>query len=126
MNCLEKLVECIAKFKKGEIDADTSCQIENQILTDEIDDPEFLEFAVENISELFGYIATGRVNIRICRDITGEMWFGVGQGQIGNQDFLLFINYLLISLYSLFARLESRFFNILYCSKAESLSFKEI
>ncbi len=23
-------------------------------------------------------IATGRVNIRICRDITGEMWFGVG------------------------------------------------
>ncbi len=34
--------------------------------------------AVENISELFGYIATGRVNIRIHRDITGEMWFGVG------------------------------------------------
>ncbi len=25
-------------------------------------------------------IATGRVNIRICRDITGEMWFGVGYG----------------------------------------------
>ncbi len=22
-------------------------------------------------------IASGRVNIRICRDITGEMWFGV-------------------------------------------------
>ena len=34
-------------------------------------------FAVENISELFGYLATGRVNIRIHRDITGEMWFGV-------------------------------------------------
>ncbi|MEE8190789.1 MAG: hypothetical protein V3T79_04245 [Candidatus Scalindua sediminis] len=30
---------------------------------------ELLTFAVENISELFGYIATGRVNIRICRDI---------------------------------------------------------
>jgi hypothetical protein len=41
-------------------------------------DPEFLNFAVENISELFGYLATGRVNIRIHRDITGEMWFGVG------------------------------------------------
>ena len=40
--------------------------------------PEFLAFAIENISELFGYLATGRVNIRICRDITGEMWFGVG------------------------------------------------
>ncbi len=64
---------------KGEIDTDTSCQIEKQILTDEIQDLEFLNFAVENISELFGYIATGRVNIRICRDITGEMWFGVGQ-----------------------------------------------
>jgi hypothetical protein len=58
--------------------ADTSCQIEKQILTDEIQDTEFLNFAVENISELFGYIATGRVNIRICRDITGDMWFGVG------------------------------------------------
>ncbi len=23
-------------------------------------------------------IATGRVNIRIHRDVTGEMWFGVG------------------------------------------------
>ncbi len=79
MDCLEKLVESIAKFNKGEIDADTSCQIEKQILTDEIDDPEFLEFAVENISELFGYLATGRVNIRIHRDITGEMWFEWGR-----------------------------------------------
>ncbi len=52
-------------------DADTSCQIEKQILTDEIQDPEFLNFAVENISELFGYLATGRVNIRIHRDFTG-------------------------------------------------------
>ncbi len=66
------------RFNKGEIDADTSCQIEKQILTDEIQDPEFLKFAVYNISELFGYLATGRVNIRICRDITGEIWFGVG------------------------------------------------
>ncbi len=71
MDCLEKLVDCIGRFNKGEIDADTSCQIEKQILTDEIDDPEFLNFAVENISELFGYLATGRVNIRICRDIEG-------------------------------------------------------
>ncbi len=78
LNCLEKLVKCIERFNNGEIDADTSCQIEKQILTDEIQDQEFLNFDVENFSELFGYIDTGRVNIRICRDITGEIWFGVG------------------------------------------------
>ncbi len=78
MDCLEKLVECMESIDIEEIDADTSCQIEKQILEDEFDDPEFLEFAIENYSELFGYLATGRVNIRICRDITGEMWFGVG------------------------------------------------
>ncbi len=78
IDCLEKLVDCIGRFNKGEIDADTSCQIEKQILTDEIQDTEFLNFAVKNISELFGYPATGRVNIRIHRDITGEMWFGWG------------------------------------------------
>ncbi len=44
------------RFNKGEIDADTPCQIEKQILTDEIQDTEFLNFAVENISEWFGYI----------------------------------------------------------------------
>ncbi len=71
-------MEGIAKLNKGEIDADTSCQIEKQILTDEIQDAELLNFAVENISELFGYLATGRVNIRIHRDIEGTMWFGVG------------------------------------------------
>ncbi len=34
LDCLEKLVECIERFNKGEIDADTSCQIEKQILTE--------------------------------------------------------------------------------------------
>ncbi len=29
-NCLKKLVDCIGRFNKGEIDADTSCQIEKQ------------------------------------------------------------------------------------------------
>ena len=41
MNCLEKLVDCIAKLNKGKIEADTSCQIEKQILTDEIQDTSF-------------------------------------------------------------------------------------
>ncbi len=75
---MEKLVKCIERFNKGEMDADTSSKIEKQILVDEIDDEEFLEFAIENYSEMFGYINTGRVNIKIHRDITGKMWFGVG------------------------------------------------
>ncbi len=33
-------------------------------------------FGIKNYSEMFGYINTGRVNIRIHRDIEGEMWFG--------------------------------------------------
>ncbi len=56
MDCIEKLVECIGKFNKGEIDADTSCQIEKQVLVYEFEDTELLNFAVENISELFGYL----------------------------------------------------------------------
>ncbi len=33
---------------------------------------------MENYSEMFGYIATGRVNIRIHKDVEGKLWFGVG------------------------------------------------
>ncbi len=77
LDCIEKLVECIERFNKGEIDADTSLKISKQILEDEFDDEEFLNFAVENYSEMFGYINTGRVSIRIHRDIEGKMWFGV-------------------------------------------------
>ncbi len=39
---------------------------------------EIQSFAIGNYNEMFGYIATGRVNIRIHRDIEGKMWFGVG------------------------------------------------
>ncbi len=45
--------------------SETMCSVTHR---DESQDPEFLNFAVYNISELFGYIATGRVNIRICRE----------------------------------------------------------
>jgi CRISPR/Cas system CMR-associated protein Cmr1 (group 7 of RAMP superfamily) len=78
LDCIEKLVECIERFNKGKIDADTSSKIERQILEDEFDDPEFLEFAIEHYSKMFGYINIGRVNIKIHRDIEGKMWFGVG------------------------------------------------
>ncbi len=54
-----------------------TCFKMQEILSDEIDDPEFLDFAIKNYSEMFGYINTGRVSIRIHRDVTGEMRFGV-------------------------------------------------
>ncbi len=53
LDCIEKLVKCIERFNKGEIDADTSCQIEKQILTDEIQDTEFLNFAMVNFEMSF-------------------------------------------------------------------------
>ncbi len=72
IDCIEKLVECIERFNKGKIDADTSLKISKHILENEFEDEEFLNFAIENYSEMFGYINTGRVNIRIHRDITGN------------------------------------------------------
>ncbi len=66
MDCLEKLVDCMEGIDIEDMDCVT-CFKTQEMLSDEIDDPELLNFAVENISELFGYIATGRVNIRICR-----------------------------------------------------------
>ncbi len=47
-----------------------------EILSDEIEDEEFFDFAIENLEELSSYIINGNLNIRIHRDITGEMWFG--------------------------------------------------
>ena len=81
LDCIDKLVKCIERFNKGEIDADATFKIEKQILVDEFDDPEFLNFAIENYSEMFGYINTGRINIRIHRDVTGAMWFGADKIQ---------------------------------------------
>ena len=77
LDYIEKVVEFIERFSKDEINADTLFKMAKEILTDEIDDEEFLEFAIENLDELFSYIINGNLNIRIHRDITGEMWFGV-------------------------------------------------
>ena len=46
LDCIEKLVECIERFNKGEIDADTSCQIGKQILEGEFDNPQYYPFAL--------------------------------------------------------------------------------
>lgn len=56
MQVEKKLLGCLESFNKGEVDADTSCKIEKQILVDEFDEPEFLDFAIENYSEMFGIL----------------------------------------------------------------------
>ncbi len=77
IDCIDKLVECMEGIDIEEMDCDT-CLKTQEILSDEIDDLEFLEFAIENFCEMFGYINIGRMSIRIHRDIEGKMWFGVG------------------------------------------------
>jgi hypothetical protein len=79
--CISKLVECMTKLDKDEIDADTSFKMEKQILTDEIDDPEFLTFAITNVSELFSYIVTGHTTIRVHRNDADEIWFDIDEIQ---------------------------------------------
>ena len=59
-----------------EMDCDTCLKMQ-EILSDEIEDEEFFDFAINNFSVMMGYIAQGNLNIRIHRDITGDMWLGV-------------------------------------------------
>ncbi len=35
---------------------------------------EFLDIAIDNLEEFISYIAKGKLNIRMHRDITGKMW----------------------------------------------------
>jgi len=42
-------------FNKNGTNADTAFIMQEQIITDEIEDPVFLEFAIENLDELFSY-----------------------------------------------------------------------
>ena len=46
-------------FNKNGTNADTAFIMQEQIITDEIDNPEILEFAIENLDELFSYIING-------------------------------------------------------------------
>ncbi len=70
LDCIEEIAVCIEGIDIEAIDCDTCLKIQ-EILSDEIEDEEFLEFAIENLSEIFEYIANGNLNIRIHRDITG-------------------------------------------------------
>ena len=77
IDCIEKLIKCMESIDIEDMDCDTCFKMQ-EILGDEIDDQEVLEYAIDNFSELFDYIASGRINIRIHMDIEGVMWFGVG------------------------------------------------
>ena len=77
LECIEEITVFMESIDTEEMDCDT-CLIIQEILCDEIEDEEFLDFAIDNMEELLSYITKGNLNIRIHRDIAGEMWFGVG------------------------------------------------
>ena len=78
-DCIEKLFDCIHKFHSHEIDEETSIKIVEQLLREEINDLEFLSFAIDNFGEILNCLMDGVVNIMIHRDIEGNIWFGAGQ-----------------------------------------------
>ncbi|MGR3176311.1 MAG: hypothetical protein ACUZ8N_17230 [Candidatus Scalindua sp.] len=78
-DCISKLAEVVATLSKGEIDIETAFRMYEQLLSDEIEDPEFLSFALGNLNELSSYIAKGNVNIRIHRNDVDELWFDVDE-----------------------------------------------
>ncbi len=82
-DCIEKLVECIEGIDIDEMDCDTCIKMQ-EILSDEIEDEEFLEFAIDNLSELASYIAKGNVNIRIHRNDVDELWFDIDEAENSN------------------------------------------
>ncbi len=78
LECIEEIAVFMEGVTTDEIDCG-SCLVIQEILCVEIEDDELLGFAIDNLDELVSYIAKGNLNIRIHRDITGEMWFGVGR-----------------------------------------------
>ena len=77
-DCIRKLVECMEGIDTEEMDCDTCLEMQ-EILSAEIVDEEFLEFAIDNLSELASYIAKGNVNIRIHRNDVDELWFDIDE-----------------------------------------------
>ncbi len=77
LECIEEVAEYIESNDIEKVDCDT-CLVMQEILSDEIEDEEFLDFAIDNLEELFSHIINGNFNIRIHRDSTGKMWFGGG------------------------------------------------
>ncbi len=78
-DCISKLAEVVTTLGKGEIDIETAFRMYEQILSDEINDQQFLAFAIGNLNELSSYIAKGKINIRIHRNDVDELWFDVDE-----------------------------------------------
>ena len=78
-DCIMKLVECIESIDIENMDCDTCIKMQ-EILCDEIEDEEFLSFAIDNLEELSSYITNGKLNIRIHRNDVDELWFDVDEG----------------------------------------------
>ncbi len=91
LECIEEIAVYIESNDIEDVDCDT-CLIMQEILSDEIEDEEFLGFAIDNLDEILSYIAQGNLNIRIHRDITDEMWIMVGKLQL-NESYSLSLNY---------------------------------
>lgn len=58
--CLEELVEYLESNNIEEMDCDT-CLVMQEILNDEIEDEELLEFAIDNLDALFSHIINGNL-----------------------------------------------------------------
>jgi hypothetical protein len=56
LECVEEIAVFMESIDTEEMDIDT-CLIVQEILSDEIEDEEFLDFAIDNLSEMMGYIA---------------------------------------------------------------------
>jgi hypothetical protein len=67
-DCISRLAEVVTTLSKGKVDVETAFRKYEQILSDEISDPEFLAFAIGNLNELSSYVAKGTMNIRIHRN----------------------------------------------------------
>ncbi len=78
-DCISNLAEVVSALSKGKIDVETAFRKYEQILSDEINDPEFLAFAIGNLNELSSYIAKGKTDIRIHRNDVDEIWFDVDE-----------------------------------------------
>ena len=76
-DCITKLAEVFSTVSKGNVDIDAVFRMYTKILKDEISNPKFLSFAMENLNELSSYIAKGHLNIRIHRNDVDELWFDV-------------------------------------------------
>ncbi len=78
-DCISKLADVVTALSTGNIGVETAFRKYEQILSDEINDPEFLAFAIGNLNELSSYVAKGTMNIRIHRNDVDEIWFDVDE-----------------------------------------------